>query len=195
MLNDKDRELIGIGASIAAGCQPCANFHLRAAGIAGASDAEIRQAVNAALSVSRHATEGMARLAAQHSGAPISEPFGCQEKPLVGELVSISAACAVNSVPDLETHITAARRLGATEEQILSAIKIASAVKGTAEGKVQEATGRAMAVTPVESEDCCHPSAEKVSEQAVRAAAEARSGIGDCSPQCGNRSQVESQHN
>ncbi len=142
MLSDKDRELIGIGASIAAGCQPCTNFHLRAAPIAGASDAEISQAVNAALEVRRHAMEGMAQLADQKTGAPVSNTVSYQESPLIAELVAISAAYAVNSVPDLETHVTAARRLRATNGQILAAIKIARAVKILAESKVEEAASQ-----------------------------------------------------
>lgn len=70
MLSDQDQELIGIGVSIAAGCQPCTNFHLRATRTAGANDAEISRALSCALSVT-----------------------------------------------DLETHIRAARELGATDGQ------------------------------------------------------------------------------
>ncbi len=61
MLSDKDRELIGIGASIAAGCQPCADFHLRATAIAGASDAEIGRAVDDALRICREAQEDVSQ--------------------------------------------------------------------------------------------------------------------------------------
>ncbi len=61
MLSDKDRELIGIGASIAAGCQPFAHFHLRAAAMAGASDAEIGRAVNDARRICREAKEDVSQ--------------------------------------------------------------------------------------------------------------------------------------
>jgi AhpD family alkylhydroperoxidase len=154
MLSDKDRELIGIGASIAAGCEPCASFHLRAAQIAGANDTEISQAVNDALTVRRCATEGMARFTALHLGGSTPEMSGSQTSPLLGELISISAAFAVNSVADLETHIAVARALGATKGQILAAIKIASAVKGIAAGKVEEAARRAAEAMPRASADC-----------------------------------------
>jgi AhpD family alkylhydroperoxidase len=46
MLTEKDQELIAIGTSIAAGCQPCTKYHFRAARIAGANDDEISQAVS-----------------------------------------------------------------------------------------------------------------------------------------------------
>ncbi len=188
MLSDKDRELIGLGASIAAGCQPCTNFHVRAARIAGASDAEIAQAVNDALDASGHAREVMAQIVGQHYTAPTSDTFGREAGPVIRELVSISAAYAVNGVTDLETRVAAARRLGATDGQILAAIKIASAVKRVAVRKVEEATSRAMGVTSAESE-------REVSEQAVRTAAQVCSGMGDCGPQGGSGSQLDRQKN
>ncbi len=186
MFSDKDRELISIGASLAAGCQPCARFHLRAALIAGASGAEIDRAVNDALGVSRHATEQMAELARQYLG-DVHPDTTSQGNPLLRELVSISAACAVNSIPDFETHLAAAREHGATKGQILSAIKIASAVKGTAERKVEEATRRTLGGRPIEGESCCQPSGDQFSERAMKRSAPApeRSGSGDCGPTCG----------
>ncbi|HLE29744.1 MAG TPA: carboxymuconolactone decarboxylase family protein [Anaerolineales bacterium] len=50
-LAPKEAELIAVGASIAAGCQPCTRFHFQAARAAGADDEEIRQAVRDALEV------------------------------------------------------------------------------------------------------------------------------------------------
>ncbi len=190
MLNDKDRELISIGASLAAGCQPCARFHLRAAQIAGASDAEINEAVNDALGVSRQATEQMAELARQYMGASRPDATG-QANPVLRELVSISAASAINSISELEAHLAAARALGATKGQILSAIKIASAVKGAAEGKVAEATGRALGAKPVESWSYCPPSEDRIIQRPMKRAAPApeRYGTGDCGPTCGCHSE------
>ncbi len=187
MLNDKDRELISIGASLAAGCQPCARFHLRAAHIAGASDTEIRQAVDEALAVRRHATEEMAQLAAKDSGVPTSDTPGDRDDLLTRELVAISAACAVNSIPDFETHLAAAQSLGATKGQLLSAIKIASAVKSTAERKLEEATGRALGGKPVETESCCQSVEDGANERATKRGtpAQERSGAGKCGPTCG----------
>ncbi len=193
MLSDKDRELIGIGASIAAGCQPCANFHLRAAGIAGASGAEISRAVNDALRICRDAKEVMEGITASYSSSPCFDAPS-RENSLLTELVSVSAACALNSVPDLEAHITAARKLGATEGQVLTAIKIAEAVKRTAQRKVQEATGPAETVTPGEPEKLCHPGEEDVSKQPVGTVREAGAGARDCGNGCGSKSQLVCQN-
>ncbi len=185
MLSEKDRELIGLGASIAAGCQPCTRFHLRAASIAGANDAEINQAVNDALCVRRHATEVMAQIVGQYPKVPSSDRAGSQETLLLDELVAIGAAHAVNSVTGFETHFAAARKLGATDGQILTVLKIACAVKNTAAKKVEEAEGRAMGAMPAETEDCCNQTEERVSAQAVHASGRDHSGTSDCSPQCG----------
>ncbi len=166
MLSDKDRELIGIGASIAASCEPCAKFHLQAARIAGASDAEIGHAVDDALSVRDHATAVMERVAAEHGHERAADTTDDPASALLRELVSISAAHAVNSVADLEAHAAVARKLGATDGQIRSAIKIASAIKAAATGKVDRRQ-------------------ERLVSQSAGSDVEERSENRECHPHCG----------
>lgn len=145
MLNDKDQELVAVGASIGAGCRPCTRFHFRAARAAGATDEEIGQAVSAALSVRTSATEIMARKARTYLGeSPSGETIRCTDQSLVAELISVSAAFAANSVADLETHVGGARRQGATEGQIRTAVRIARAVKSMAGKVVEEAAVKAV---------------------------------------------------
>ena len=60
-------------------------------------------------------------------------------RPLLDELVSIAAACAVNSVADLETHLAHlahARNTGATEAQVTMTLSIARIVKRVAAEKI-----------------------------------------------------------
>lgn len=175
MLSNRDRELIGLGASVASGCEPCTKFHVRAARIAGATDAEIAQAVQDALSASAHVAEAMAQFAGEHYAAPKSEILAAGAEPLIRELVSLSAAYAANGASDIEPHIEAARAVGATDLQILAAIKIAGAVEGLAARKVEEAAERAMSVEAAKILD-------EVSEQVARAAGGGCSGSGDCGP-------------
>ncbi len=157
-LTDKEQGLIAIGASIAAGCRPCTVYHFRAARIAGADEKEIRQAVNDALDVRHSAAEVMARLAEkQLGGAPGSDAAPGPEKPLTGELVSIGAALAVNCAANLETHLKAARRLGATDCQIQTVLGIARAVKDLAGRKAEAAVAKAMEESEECGDDCeCH---------------------------------------
>ena len=153
MLTEKDQELVAIGASIAAGCQPCTKYHFRAARIAGANDDEIRQAVNDALCVRRNATNVMARLGNQ-LGETISETTCYENKSLVRELVSISAAYAINCVTNLETHLAAARQQGAPDHEILAALKIACAVKDMAGKKVQAVATTALGGSEEDDDEC-----------------------------------------
>lgn len=153
-LTQKEKELVAVGASIAAGCQPCTAYHFRAARAAGAGEEEIRQAVGDALCVRNSAAMIMSGLAEKHlgNGHAAEEPC-CSEKPLIGELVSASAAFAVNCVTNLETHLASARRLGASERQIETALGVARAVKKVAAQKVEAAVE--MAAAPAKASDGC----------------------------------------
>ena len=53
-MDKKTLELIAVGASVAAGCIPCLDYHVQAAREAGASHAELATAVKMARKV-RHA--------------------------------------------------------------------------------------------------------------------------------------------
>ena len=155
MLTEKEQELIAIGASIAAGCQPCTTFHIRAARIAEANDDEIRRAVGNALRVRRNATEVMARIGASQSvDASASEANDDEDKSLIGALVSIGSAYAVNCVTNLETHVASAREQGATDGQILSAIKISCAVKDVAGNKAKAAAAKAFGRSETGGDEC-----------------------------------------
>jgi AhpD family alkylhydroperoxidase len=43
-ITKKEKELAAVGISIAAGCKPCTDYHMKAVREAGASDDEIRRA-------------------------------------------------------------------------------------------------------------------------------------------------------
>jgi AhpD family alkylhydroperoxidase len=50
-LSLKEKELVYLGASVAAGCKPCTTFHCEKAQQTGASEDEIKTAFSDALSV------------------------------------------------------------------------------------------------------------------------------------------------
>ena len=52
-LNDRDRELVAIGAAIGSNCIPCVEYHIPEARRAGLSDELIREAVRLADKVRR----------------------------------------------------------------------------------------------------------------------------------------------
>jgi AhpD family alkylhydroperoxidase len=62
-MDERTRELIAIGASVSAHCQPCLEHHVRKARELGAEDADIREAVEVGGMVSDGASRTMAKCA------------------------------------------------------------------------------------------------------------------------------------
>ena len=77
MLDPKVRELIGIGASIAAGCQPCLEKHTIEAKKAGADDTDIRTAIRIAQAVRDAASECVDKFAIETIGPEGECGGGC----------------------------------------------------------------------------------------------------------------------
>jgi AhpD family alkylhydroperoxidase len=59
-LDDKTFKLIGLGASIAANCQPCTRYHIKAARDAGITNEEIDEAISIAAAVKKNASKFLA---------------------------------------------------------------------------------------------------------------------------------------
>ena len=58
-ITPKEKELVAVGISVAAGCKPCTDHHVAVVRKARATDEEIRQAANDALVVRRSAADIM----------------------------------------------------------------------------------------------------------------------------------------
>jgi AhpD family alkylhydroperoxidase len=82
-LNQKEQSLIAIGVSVAAGCQPCTAYHVKAARTAGACDRSIALAVETALAGRKSATVAMDERAERCQGArpEIDAEFWAQKRP------------------------------------------------------------------------------------------------------------------
>lgn len=74
-------ELVAIGAAIAANCEPCLTYHVRAAREAGLTDAELQAAVVVARRVkempARLILEASQRLLASGEASPAAARSGC----------------------------------------------------------------------------------------------------------------------
>ena len=82
---------------------------------AGASDQEIKQAINDSLSVCHSAKEIMASHGLQHLGIRQDvQEAELNDTARMRELVSIAAAFAVNCTTNLGKHIAASRTVGIT---------------------------------------------------------------------------------
>jgi len=146
-LTTKEKELVNIGASVATGCKPCTDYHFEKVRGAGASDEEIEQAISDALAVRDSAREIMQSHGLSHLGIakPVEESGRACETTRIRELVAVGAALAVNCTTNLEKHLTAARTLGITEDEIRSVLDAALFIKGEAAyyvGQIVELTER-----------------------------------------------------
>ncbi len=129
VIDPKIKVLIALGASVAAGCQPCTEFQVKAARESGACDKGIQFAVEAALAVREAATRSIDRWSGRCQGARLEVDAAFRaDKQLLAELTSVASAICVQSVPDLVLHLTEARRLGATPEVLRATVGIARSV-------------------------------------------------------------------
>lgn len=138
-ITSKEKELAAVGISIAAGCKPCTDFHVKKGRELGASDAEIKQAIGDALSVRRGAADIMEAYGLAHVGGRKSagEPEQAVTTERVRELVCIGAAFGVNCVSSLKVHLDAAERAGISHEEIETIVKLSAFVKGKAVSHVE----------------------------------------------------------
>ncbi len=144
----REKELSAVGISVASGCKPCTSFHVKAARKAGASDDEIGQSVDIALSVRALATDVMRNhaLSRLRSAEPVDKPdIPKEESNRDTELVSIGAAFGVNCVSTLEDHLAAAATVGISQEEIEQIVRLAMMIKRRAASHVER-------LCPVEEE-------------------------------------------
>ena len=138
-ITPKEKELAAVGMSVATGCKPCTDFHVKAARKSGASDAEIKQAMSDALAVRRSATEimeayGLAHFEERKPGAG-PEHVGTTDR--VKELVCIGAAFGINCVSSLKAHLEAAESVGISHDDITMIVKLSAFIRGKAASHVE----------------------------------------------------------
>ena len=138
----KERELVAVGISVAAGCKPCTDYHFKIARKAKATDAEIRGALTNAISVRRDALRVMENYGLDHLGNTDINRIGDGsyiKTDRLAELVSIGAAFAVNCTNNLEKLLLSAARVGRiAEDEIRAVTKLARFIKDRAASHVEK---------------------------------------------------------
>ncbi len=76
-MNENTKELIAIGASLAAHCQPCLNFHVDKARKLGIVEDEIDEAIAVGRMIQKGAMLAMDRFVGSVIESPENEPFPC----------------------------------------------------------------------------------------------------------------------
>jgi AhpD family alkylhydroperoxidase len=166
-MNTKEKELIAVAVSVAAGCEPCTQHHVKAAKEAGGQPDELRRMVETALSVRERATQRMSAVAWEELGTPAEFPFcGCSTPPSqLDALASAACALAANCGSGVAGFLSAAITAGATERDGEVALGIARQIKKVAaekadeaargSGKCAETRSCCSAVTKEGSQACC----------------------------------------
>ena len=152
-LEQRDKELAAIGASIGANCRPCVEHHVPAGRKAGLSETELVDAVSTARAVREQAVEMFSARVEELLGggdAPL-EPVSLGETARDNELVALGACIGVNSHALLDLHIGAALDVGLTPAQVEAALRMAEyvqerAAEMTAERADHALEGRATSV-------------------------------------------------
>ena len=141
----REKELAAVGISVAAGCKPCTDYHLKAARKAGVSDDEIEHAVADAIAVREDATRTMEDYAlGQLSETGVdNDPAPTEEAERMQMLVSIGAAFAVNCTASLEQYLVAAESLDLSQDDIATIVKLAAFIKRKASSHVESLVGMA----------------------------------------------------
>jgi AhpD family alkylhydroperoxidase len=142
-ITPKEKELVAIGISVAAGCKPCTDHHVNVARKARATDEAIRQAMDDALSVRRTAADIMKAHALAHLGEDLEViGFGIPGGPSrIKALVAVGAAFAVNCVSSVEHHLAAADVSGVSQDDIVEIVKLAVFIKKMAASHVERLVG------------------------------------------------------
>ncbi len=131
-LDQKDKELVAIGASIGALCRPCIEHHIPAGRDAGLTEPELARAARVAEVTHRIATEllfGRTRERLRSGEAPTGVAAQVEPTSQLDELVALGASIGANCHPLLEQHIAGALQQGLTAGQVRSAIKMAEIVQ------------------------------------------------------------------
>ncbi|MGC4054728.1 MAG: carboxymuconolactone decarboxylase family protein [Paludibaculum sp.] len=154
VVDPKLKVLIALGASVAAGCQPCTEFQIKAAREHGACEQGIHFAVEAALAIRQAATRGMDRWSERCQGErPELDGAFRANKLLLAELISVASAICVQSVPDLVLHMAEAGRLGATPQMLRATVGIARSVHTAAMEQIEAVLSSQNACCPPAPDD------------------------------------------
>ncbi len=136
-LDEKSLETIAIAISIAAGCEPCTRYHLKAAAELGSSGLEMMQMVALAGAIRNDRTPVAMAIDEIRSMAPSD---GALDRHAV--LAGIGIAVCVNGVRPLRENVEVARSAGVTDEEIMEVIGLAARIKEKAASHLDRIIGR-----------------------------------------------------
>lgn len=143
-LNQKEKEFISVGVSVAAGCKNCFESHVSEARFQGVSEDELAQSMNIGLDVRERAQAISEEHGLRVLGHKLTRWVGRTHKgettkaeatpgTRIEELTALASAFAVNCETSLKQHQADARTAGATDEEIQEAVRISQFIKRQAD--------------------------------------------------------------
>jgi AhpD family alkylhydroperoxidase len=126
----EQKELVAVGASVGAGCQPCVSHHLKAGAEAGLVGEQLLAAVASAERVNAEAAVAMGDHVRAELGPDVTSPALLSR--LEEALASLGAALGANDRTNIERQLRAASELGASRSQLQQAIETAHNVQENA---------------------------------------------------------------
>jgi len=153
-------ELVAVGASIAAGCKPCTDYHMKKVKETAATDGDIRQAIDIAARIRHEAADIMRAHGLRQLGVPgdaenPASPASPAEPSRIEELVAIGAAFAENCTATLKHHLETSGKAGISQLEVEAVAKLARFIKGKAASHVEKLVP--LEEPPEESRDGCGP--------------------------------------
>ena len=130
-LEQSEKELAAIGASIGANCRPCIEHHLAAGREAGLSAPELADAVILAEALREEALQELSARVSQLLGLDDASPVPNSDVDgsTAHELVALGASVGANAHALLRMHVARALEAGLSTEQIQAAVKMAEYVQ------------------------------------------------------------------
>ena len=135
-LEQRQKELAAIGASVGANCRPCIEHHVAAGREAGLSEQELEDAIAVAEAVRDEAIRLFSAKLHElfRRGRPSTAPGGARDASADRALVALGASVGANSHPLLHTDIAKAFDSGLSRAQVAAALKMAGYVQQRAAG-------------------------------------------------------------
>jgi AhpD family alkylhydroperoxidase len=126
-LSDEQRELVAIGASIGAGCQPCVTYHLKAGAKAGVSAERLLAGVVNSELAAAEAAERLSDHARAQLGREVREPKVTVALDVA--LASLGGALGASDLANVERQLFTCLQFGITQSQLREAIELGRAVQ------------------------------------------------------------------
>ena len=146
-LSPEQQELVAVGASVGAGCQPCVSHHLKAGAEGGLEAEQLLAAVNSAERVSAEAAVAIGDHARGELGSTGISPALLSRREQT--LAALGAALGANDATNIERQLRLAAELDVSRTQLEQAIETAHNVQeNAARIHLREAERLLEALTP-----------------------------------------------